>query len=190
MANIQVNAIENLDTGICLLNTEGEILYLNSKAKTILMKQDGLGIITNKLIASSVQANKIIARQIEHVIKGGSGNAIAPRSNGKPSYRLTFKSAVAPGSHTQHNFPVALVLIEDPEEHYSPAALVRLSALYRLTPAESRVVRMLAEQDLSPNAIAETLNRSIKTVRAQLAVVFSKTGAKNQQELLKLIYRS
>jgi DNA-binding CsgD family transcriptional regulator len=67
------------------------------------------------------------------------------------------------------------------------AKLVRVGGfaqLYRLTPAETRVLEQLLLKE-STQEIAEALQIGIKTLRTQLSALFAKTQTKNQRELVK-----
>jgi DNA-binding CsgD family transcriptional regulator len=58
--------------------------------------------------------------------------------------------------------------------------------LFGLTPAEARLAGLLVEGQ-SVNEIAEGLKLSRETVRNQLKIVFAKTGAHRQGELVALL---
>lgn len=65
---------------------------------------------------------------------------------------------------------------------------LRLRRRFRLSKAEARVAKLLAE-GLAPRVIAEKLNVSIHTVRSQLQSIFQKTETSRQAELTSLILR-
>jgi DNA-binding CsgD family transcriptional regulator len=76
-----------------------------------------------------------------------------------------------------------LVMITEPEKPAS-GHLGGFAQLYRLTPAETRVLEQLLVKE-STQEIAETLQIGIKTLRTQLSALFAKTQTKNQRELVK-----
>ena len=57
---------------------------------------------------------------------------------------------------------------------------------YRITPAESRVLMMLA-QGMLLQETADALGVSLPTVKTHLAHVFAKTGTKRQTDLVRLV---
>ncbi|SAI42110.1 transcriptional regulator [Bordetella ansorpii] len=60
-----------------------------------------------------------------------------------------------------------------------------LQSVFHLTPAEIRLLSLLARQD-SLREAAETLSVSHETARTQLKSILHKTGARRQQELMRL----
>ena len=70
-----------------------------------------------------------------------------------------------------------------PCRHFPAAAI---SALFRLTPTELRVLTAVVEVGGVP-AIAEALGISETTVRTHLQNLFGKTGTRRQVDLVKLV---
>jgi DNA-binding CsgD family transcriptional regulator len=79
--------------------------------------------------------------------------------------------------------PRILVPIATPDQA-STDGLPRFARLYRLTPAETRVLQYLLEQR-NTQEIAETLTIGIKTLRTHLSNLFAKTGTATQRELVR-----
>ncbi len=65
---------------------------------------------------------------------------------------------------------------------------LRLRRRFRLSKAEARVAKLLAE-GLAPRTIADRLHVSIHTVRSQLQSIFQKTDTCRQAELTSLLLR-
>jgi DNA-binding CsgD family transcriptional regulator len=79
----------------------------------------------------------------------------------------------------------ALMLIARPDNDMLPTSdLLRL--LFDLTPAESRIARLLSE-GLTLARVAQTTGTSRMTVRSQLRSVFTKMGVSRQAELVRLL---
>ena len=76
-----------------------------------------------------------------------------------------------------------MLLIHDPEHAGPLDSLKNFATLHRLTPAEARVLVLLLS-DLGPQQIADRLGVSIRTVRSQLSCLYTKTGTKNQRDLI------
>lgn len=81
--------------------------------------------------------------------------------------------------------PLALIFIVDPAANRL-ASSRQLWDLFQLTQAESRLVMALM-RGLTPEEFAHEANVSIATVRTHLRSAFSKTGARRQAELVKLL---
>ena len=69
-----------------------------------------------------------------------------------------------------------------------PHPIETIANLYRLTPAEMRVLMMIIEVGGIPK-VAPVLGVSERTVKTHLAHVFAKTGTQRQVDLVKLVAR-
>jgi DNA-binding CsgD family transcriptional regulator len=79
--------------------------------------------------------------------------------------------------------PAALAIFFPPA---APSMVAEVSALFDLTPAESKVLDLVM-RDCCPKQIAQSLGSSLHTVRAHLSAMFRKTGARGQCELVRFI---
>lgn len=179
----------SLQTGVILLDRTGAVVEENGVATAILERGDGIRCVGRRLFV----------RLGRNVVDAGSRflgeNGIIPctfavqRSPGKSAYKVSCNAltdVLRPGPGQSE--PVALLLIEDldanPTQNYEFVA-----ASYQITPREMEVLRLLIEGELRPNAIAEKLGISVRTVRCQLSSIYSKTGTSGQKELMMLILR-
>ena len=81
--------------------------------------------------------------------------------------------------------PAALIFLSDPDGRPSPRSAV-LRELYGLTRTESRLADLLA-QGYELASAADQLSMAFETARSHLEVIFSKTGASRQTDLVRLI---
>ncbi|HRI18183.1 MAG TPA: helix-turn-helix transcriptional regulator, partial [Burkholderiaceae bacterium] len=80
----------------------------------------------------------------------------------------------------------ALLLLKLPPERAETRQWQQhLMDRYRLTPAETNVLRCLAD-GLSTRQVAEALGMSYPTVRTHLLALYQKTGCRRQAELVRL----
>lgn len=77
------------------------------------------------------------------------------------------------------------VLVISSEVHWPEGFTEMLRAAFDLTPVEAEVVRALTEGQ-TLQQIADTRNRSVDTIRAQLKSVMGKTETRSQTELVRL----
>jgi DNA-binding CsgD family transcriptional regulator len=80
--------------------------------------------------------------------------------------------------------PVALVILRAPEDVPMPSQ-AELRSLFALTPAEARVACLLPERTVEE--IARDLGVRVATVRSHVQQLLSKTGARRQSELVRLL---
>lgn len=78
-----------------------------------------------------------------------------------------------------------LVRCVDPSQELG-ASVAALAALYRLSPAEARVLECVAAGLAAP-ASARRLGVATSTVKSQLAQIFRRTGARSQSDLVRLL---
>ena len=102
----------------------------------------------------------------------------------RPMSVLVLPVHVPPGV-PGHSRIAAAVFISDPESMIDSNE-ARLSHLYGLTQAESRLAGKLA-QGRSLEEAAGMLNITIETARSYSKRILSKTGAKRQSELVRLL---
>jgi DNA-binding CsgD family transcriptional regulator len=121
------------------------------------------------------------ALHVAHFSKGVS----VPRPSGKRSYVLQ----VAPlPEHNEFGAPsaaAAIVFLTDPEAETGLDAEL-LKRLYRLTPAEIRLVAFLFSGSTVVEAAAR-LGISTYTARTHLKRIFLKLGVSRQPELMRLL---
>jgi DNA-binding CsgD family transcriptional regulator len=85
---------------------------------------------------------------------------------------------------TQQN--MALIVIQDLSLLMLPKKIL-LKQMYGMTLAEARVAIDLIK-GMAPKEIAHEAGVAISTVRSQMKVIFSKTGASKQADLLRMLY--
>lgn len=78
-----------------------------------------------------------------------------------------------------------LLMIDVADADRQQRHLSAIAERYRLTPAEARLLALLAD-GASPAEISAQLEVSLHTVRAHLRHLFDKTGARRQSELVRL----
>jgi DNA-binding CsgD family transcriptional regulator len=109
----------------------------------------------------------------------------AVRPSGKRPYSIRV-SAVARAPATLTLFrPVVCLLISDPERHRGPSAQ-EVTALFGLTPAETRLAQSLAD-GISLRRSADRLGITYGSARSRLTQIFDKTHTRSQRELIKLL---
>ena len=191
---------EKSATGVVFLDGGGAVQSLNPAAERMIsdprngitLKQDRLSIGMDR---DADAADRLIARAIAAATGAGfdavGGLAIA-RIDALP---LSVVAVPLPGKGRDHGsgafagsldgVPVAALLLSDPSAKAGfPDDLLR--ALYGLTPSECRLVQsLLAGQ--SPTEHAEQAEIGIRTARTHLSNVLSKTGARNQIDLIRLL---
>jgi DNA-binding CsgD family transcriptional regulator/PAS domain-containing protein len=174
-----------------LVDAAARTLRLNQAAEALLRARLGLSIAGGRLTAEAPAS----ARRLEALIGsaalavGDAGGAVAVHSRGR---RMPLSVMVAPASGGIFSAGLGgrrvLVCATDLEASASPSEQ-RLAELFCLTPAEARVAVALSTGANAKEAAA-MLGISPNTVHIHLARILSKTGARRQSELMRLMLRA
>jgi DNA-binding CsgD family transcriptional regulator len=186
-------ALDAISAATFMVDAGGRVLDMNKLAATLVQRADGLrverGALTASTSAESIQLRSFIAGA---ALAGGKGTHTSPPGGAlnvsRQGRQRPLHVAVLPvpeGRRAVAEVPCALVFVSDPSASpKSRAAFMRM--LYQLTPTESRLADLLLE-GLEVRAIAHSLGITIETARFHLKRVLTKTGARRQSELMRLM---
>jgi DNA-binding CsgD family transcriptional regulator len=186
--NANVEALDRIAQGVLIVATDGEVLFANRAAESLLAEADGIKTEKSALGASTLADTAQLRRLIAAAAKqsDGAGGVMAlPR----PPPRRPLSALVAPltvqSTWLMTSRPAAIVFVADPES-VLPMAQDQLRNLYRLTPSEAAVAMAIAD-GTGLQAAADKLEISLTTARTHLQHVFEKTETRRQAELVRLI---
>jgi DNA-binding CsgD family transcriptional regulator/PAS domain-containing protein len=186
------DALEQLPVGLVMLSADGKVLQVNGAASAILAGQRALRVTSRGLVAEIPSENQRLQRLIRGAITTGtgkgldSGGAILIAPGGlKRSLQVLVVPLRTRAVRICNDVPVAAVFITDPDREPVSEAQV-FAQLFRLTPAEARLARILAAGD-SLREASEQLNIAESTVKSQLKSIFAKTNTSRQSELVRLL---
>lgn len=185
--------LDNLMVGLVLFDQLGTPVYINSMAESILNEHPAIDLINGRIVPERNED----ARQLHHLIHSCLDPASTEQERG----------GVLGLRHDQRKYPLALMVqpvatsqlanvidgelayaalyISDPERPL-PIDAETIASLYQLSRCESNIAIMLAN-GMGVEAIAESQNRSVHTVRSHLKSVFQKTGTASQAALVRLL---
>ena len=185
---------ESLAVGVLLLNSIGEATFVNASARRVLARQDGLGLVERKLLASSKGDNDRLWRAISAALGVASGDRIdsndavhVNRRGSAQAYNVLVLPAGSAGGVISPVFGAAnvIVLIGDPDTRLqSPPEL--LARLYGLTPAEAKLAHAVASGERL-ETYADRAGIAVSTVRWTLKQIQTKTGCRRQVDLVRLL---
>lgn len=183
-----VEALDRVAQAVLIVAADGEVLFANRAAESLLARADGIGTEKSALRASTLadtaQLRRLIAAAAERSDAAG-GVMTLPR----PVPRRPLSVLVAPLSIESSWFmtsrPAAIVFVADPDDA-PPIAQDQLRKFYRLTPSEVAVAMAIA-RGAGLQAAADELRISLTTARTHLQHVFEKTETRRQAELVRLI---
>lgn len=191
-------ALDRLPFGVVQLSASGRLVTANRAALAMLGERDGLLLATAGVHAAQAGDDARLQRAIRCAARATAGDAGCGagdylrilRPSGRQPYAVVaaplgldrgFERSVLTGEHTA----AVLLLITDPEAAPRIESQA-LSTLFGLTPAEARLVSLLAT-GLPLPAIARRLGVSFETARTQLARARAKTDTVSQVDLVRLV---
>jgi DNA-binding CsgD family transcriptional regulator len=191
------DALECLGYGLILLDDSGKVMHQTPLAERLTCQGHGLTLQNDRPRAPHPDDHDALNQLIHQALLGlGGGLQLRPTHKAvadSPPWRISVLpvregQTLPPGMPlTPFQRPGVLLLIHAPgHPDVSPSknTLQTFAALHRLTPAELRVLQGLLH-DRAPKQIAGEQNVSIKTVRTQLSSLYTKTGTRNQRELVR-----
>lgn len=171
------SGLDQLGVGMVMLQADGRVQFANRQAQAALHPVTTHRGATPPVLPILQQLDRR-ARQGQYAsqrVLTAQGPLFAMSTPGQPSALGDLRARV-PG-------PVIWLI---GARHSDQGALPLAAKLFGLTPAEQKVLSLLM-QDQTPRQIAQTLGLQVSTVRTQLSALLQKTGARRQQELLRLI---
>lgn len=139
-------------------------------------------ILNRRLAAIDGRANNTIKQALRQAA-AGIGSSVRFDNPPPIGPRIASFMPVQPENADMHTRCRILVMLAEPGQANS-GNLQAFASLYGLTPAETRVLQALLQQQ-TPQQIADALQVSIKTIRTQLSALFAKTQTKNQRDLVR-----
>ncbi|WP_020696676.1 helix-turn-helix transcriptional regulator [Reyranella massiliensis] len=190
-------ALDHLPFGVVQLSSAGRLVTANRAALAMLGEGDGL-LLTAAGVHAAFAGDDVrlqlailqAARTTAGDVGGGAGDYLRIL---RPSGRRAYTVVATPlgqdrgfaRSALASQQAAVMLIVTDPEA--APRIEPRvLSTLFGLTPAEARLVSLLAA-GLPLPAIAKRLGVSFETVRTQLATARAKTDTASQVDLVRLV---
>jgi DNA-binding CsgD family transcriptional regulator len=178
--------------GLIVYDSRGGIRSVNDRAAAILRQHDGLAIRNGVLIARLAAETRRLQALLEACWRtstyglGSPGGAVAiTRRTGAPRYVVRVMPITVPAVPFPPDLPSIVVTITDPvlPIDVEPEALAKL---YGLTRREADLAVQLSS-GLELRAAAEAAGMRYNTARSHIRLLFHKTGAKSQLQLVSIL---
>jgi PAS domain-containing protein len=185
-------AIDRLPAGLVLLDSDGSAVFVNAAMDAIAKRADGLSLDrSGRPLLANHAARRRFDALLNDVSKGGAGGVLSvPRTSGARDYALLVAPSPTSLSHLQWDKPGTagtLVLLHDPDSRSQAPPEVLERALHLPKGAAKLVAALAADDDLK--SFAEREGITIHTVRFHLHTALTRTGARNQAELVRIAVR-
>lgn len=183
-------ALEMVPTGIVMLGSRGEIIFMNQSAACTIAEKDGLLVIGSQLRAERSVESEHLTAMVESALSISTGGGISAGGGILISRRTRppLQVVISPIRNTRvQSFQrtAAIAFINDPLRRNRPAEAV-LRQVHGLTSAECRIALLLSDGH-APRQIAGMVGVTDNTIRSQIKSIYSKTGVKRQSDLVRLL---
>ncbi len=164
-------------------------VFCNRQAEALLRDGAVLGLRNGILQAATPAQHAALAAALEATARRGkSGNLVLstpPGSARQARYSLTTVRVPQPERHALPSVASVLCLIAPLGARRLPTA-GQLMQLFGLSPAESRLLRALAQGTVLED-YARDCDLRLSTVKTQLQSLFAKTGTRRQTDLIRSV---
>jgi DNA-binding CsgD family transcriptional regulator/PAS domain-containing protein len=184
--------LDRLPTGILVLDETGKAISCNRAADLALEAASQLHIKNGRLVAEDRLENE----QLQQLIKNAIGPAVGIELDARNAMRITANPdggqlplligplLRAPTDSTRSEASSVVFISALGRNRDSDVAIIR--TLFGFTRAEAEDAHLLCE-GLSVDEVAERRGVKPTTVRSQIKSAFSKTGAKRQSDLVRIV---
>lgn len=184
---IYAGAIAQMAVGVIILDRNGKVIRLNTRASTILDERDGIQLRGDMIVLEDPE----LGRQLHARLLKPEETSLTlrvERPSGQGDLLLVVGNANASGYVTAGGGPASVLFLNDPVRtpRVSPGAIRELLGL---TQSEAAIAAEMAN-GASLVDTATQLGISPNTVRAHLRSIFAKTGVKRQSQLVQLVHHS
>jgi DNA-binding CsgD family transcriptional regulator len=195
-AGVGERLMEASDRPMVLIERTRSVLATNAAARRYLEGDAPLAVRDGYLVGRTASADAALERALERLTElqlrepGGPARRVAARVPARTGdfawctlWDLAPESSL--GAFGQRR---AILLSVAPRTRAVSLDPMVVSAMFELTPAETRIAIALAQGD-DLAAIAQALHLSLATVRSQLKAIFAKSGVHRQADLVQLLIR-
>lgn len=185
------SALDSFGHAVFGLDREGRVILSNRQAEAIAQAATAIRLDRGRLIAAFPEQNHRLQKCLSDAVAVGARMGLSPGSSlllygksRKDPLRITVTPLMSPlpGSSIQL---AALVFVSDPASRPQSRGAI-LTALYSLTPMETRVADLLLT-GMEVREVANSLAISLETARFHTKRVLAKTGTPRQAELMRLM---
>lgn len=190
-------ALDNLVTGVMLLDGQHKVRYANGRAEQLLKNNDALQVTAHHTLqAKQAAANADIQRMLQNTVTtsrrendssdiGGVVSLMQESGQRRLLLTVTPLSSLAGYRELTTDGIATALFISAPDDGHTVSRTLLKNA-YALTERECDVCQAFLNQACL-EAMAETCGLSLASVRTYLKLIYEKTGQHSQAELMRLL---
>jgi DNA-binding CsgD family transcriptional regulator/PAS domain-containing protein len=190
-AETLVDVLDGLAAGVFLIDAAGQVVRVNRRGRAMLAERSVLGLARERLASNDPRTS----RQLRDVLRRAAAEPLAVAGSvvelfgaGGERY-LAHVLPLSAGASDRRNAqggPIAAVFVREAVRD-AASSLETAANVFRLTPAEVRVLHALMLETKGVAAVAALTGIAVSTVKTHLSHLFQKTGTSRQSELVKLV---
>lgn len=181
MRQLRELALDKSKNAIVLLDVTGQVLFVNQQAERLL-RHGSLSIRNGRLNSPIPSEHRALMTALRNAQEGIGGTLQFGGHN--QIIRMAMISPIPSARGEILGVSTRIMMIIYDTDRTNPGGNLEVFAqLYRLTAAETRILKNLLLQQ-STAEIAQALHISIHTLRTHLKSLFAKTNTKNQRDLV------
>jgi DNA-binding CsgD family transcriptional regulator/PAS domain-containing protein len=183
--------LDQLKPAVFLLDGAGNITHANQSGRDLLYREDFLRAERGHLVATDPKLNRVLRDAVAASVLGDgatrSESIVLPfiAHDGERLVGHFLPLSAGRRREIGATFEATAMLLVKRTSLDAPAAADVIKRVFKLTPAELRVMLAVVEHGGVPDT-ARNLNVAESTVKTHLARIFAKTDTKRQAELVKL----
>lgn len=187
-AHLGVRGLEHVEFGVLATNDAGRVLFINRQAEAMILSSGRIAIHSGTLVGTDPTLDATVQSAISGAAQLSTCTSFPVNSaEGHPEELLITVAPLRESTPLWTVFarPSVLLLIRS-RSRQRMLSVEQLMQLFRLTPAEARLARAIA-QGVSPEEYASESDIAMPTVRTQLRSIFAKTAVHRQLDLVRLL---
>ena len=179
--------MNNTPHAVFLLSKDKRILFMNPVAEASLQQGSiQVGLKNERLLTVGLNSAPSLDEAFQWVDRGLMAPMVFIAGHGPLGPRMGSAKLLPisdrAGASLHHAFPRYLLIVDIQPPH-DERALHLFGSLFKLTPAEQRILQEILE-DKSPSNIAESLGTTLPTVRTHIQRILQKTGVRRITDLV------
>jgi DNA-binding CsgD family transcriptional regulator len=188
-------AIDRRAQATLLLNTAGQVVYMNAQAERLVAAADGIVVRAGRLNLAVPRETEGLRQLIGRALSGRvelgqppGGVMRVTRPSGEAAYELLVAPVPERITSIGARLGFVVVFIQDPAARLT-TPLAWLRSVFNLSPAEAKLMHALLD-GATLGELTQQWGVGKETLRSQLRAIFAKTGTASQAELIRLGLRS
>jgi DNA-binding CsgD family transcriptional regulator len=181
-----VNALDELDCGVMLIDADARVLHTNAAARTELNEASRIQIRNARLAAVSLRNTSAIEEAVRDAAKGLQRFVRITSSKADLTLAFTPLRETQDAAHPAAHGTRAVLVMIGKQEPSNPVVLAAFAKMYRLSATEHQLLPAICD-GASAKEMAQCHGTSVFTIRSHLKNIRTKASVNNLRRLVLLL---